>query len=80
VDARETDDGATVYVAREEGERGVEGPFFAVYTTPERDRRYGWCCGNCGSLAVGMDTMGRIECPDCGNYRKPTEWDATSGE
>jgi len=23
-----------------------------------------------------MDTMGRIQCTDCGNIKKPDEWDA----
>jgi len=23
-----------------------------------------------------MDTMGRIQCTECGNLRKPDEWDA----
>ncbi|WP_245626069.1 DUF5816 domain-containing protein, partial [Haloparvum sedimenti] len=36
----------------------------------------GFYCGNCGSLDTAMDTMGRIECNECGNIRKPEEWDA----
>jgi hypothetical protein len=66
----------SVYVARDEVERGADGPFFVVYRTPDRSVRWGFACGNCGSLDTAMDTMGRVECTDCGNLRKPDEWDA----
>ncbi|MFB6211740.1 MAG: DUF5816 domain-containing protein, partial [Halobacteriales archaeon] len=33
-------------------------------------------CGNCETLNNAMDTMGRIVCNECGNTRKPEEWDA----
>jgi len=71
-----TAEGETVYVSRSEGDRGSKAPFFVAYVTPDRERKYGWLCGNCESLDTAMDTMGRIECTDCGNLRKPTEWDA----
>lgn len=73
---RTTAEGATVYVAEDEGERGAKGAFFVVYRTRSRERRYGWLCANCDSLDNAMDTMGRIKCNVCGNLRKPSEWDA----
>ena len=76
MDAITTTDGQTVYVAREEGERGSKGPFFVVYAGEGGDRRYGYLCGNCERIDNAMDPMGRIECNVCGNVRKPTEWDA----
>lgn len=76
MDTATTPDGDTVYVAREEGDRGSKGPFFVVYCSPDRERKYGWFCSSCDSLDTAMDTMGRIECNGCGNVRKPTEWDA----
>ena len=66
----------TLYVDTEDGERGVEGPFFLVYRSPDRDRRWGYFCGNCDSFRTAMDSMGRIKCGDCGNLKKPDEWDA----
>ncbi len=68
--------GETVYVDRHEGDRGSKGPFFVAYLSENRDDRWGFYCGNCGSLDTAMDTMGRIECNQCGNVRKPEEWDA----
>ena len=70
-----TDDG-TVYVAYNEREIGGMEPFYVAYTDPDRTERYGYVCGSCGSLAVSMDAMGRIECADCANSRKPSQWDA----
>jgi hypothetical protein len=76
METRTTPEGETVHVDREEAERGSEGPFFVAYLTPERERRYGWFCANCDTFDNAMDSMGRIECNVCGNFRKPTEWDA----
>ncbi|PSQ16797.1 GNAT family acetyltransferase [Halobacteriales archaeon QS_8_69_26] len=71
-----TNDGKTVYVDRTDGERGSEGAFLVAYLSPDRERRYGWLCTNCDTFDNAMDSMGRIECNVCGNFRKPTEWDA----
>ncbi len=73
--ALETDDGI-IYAAYNERERGSEGPFYVAYADSERTDRYGYVCGTCGSTAVAMSTMGRLDCSDCDNDRKPTEWDA----
>jgi hypothetical protein len=75
-EATRTPDGDTVYVDRTLDERGSKGPFFAVFVSADTDDRWGYCCANCGSLDTAMDTMGRVECNDCGNVRKPDEWDA----
>lgn len=71
-----TADGKTVYVSTRDGDRGSKGPFLVAYESPEADRRYGWFCLNCESVDNAMDPMGRIKCNVCGNFRKPTEWDA----
>lgn len=71
-----TSDGEQVYVSRKEGERGTEGPFFVVYVSDDADDRWGYYCGNCDTFDNAMDTMGRIACNQCGNIRKPDEWDA----
>jgi hypothetical protein len=76
LEATQTKTGDTVYVAEDEPERGSKGPFYVVYVTPDRETRWGYRCGNCDSLDTAMDTMGRIECNDCRNVRKPEEWDA----
>jgi len=65
-----------LYVDRSDAERGSEGPFYAVYTTPEATDRWGYFCSRCESLDNAMDTMGRIVCNQCPNVRKPDEWDA----
>lgn len=70
-----TDDG-TIYVAYNESDRGSQGPFYVAYLDPERTDRYGYVCGACSSSKVAMDAMGRVECSDCDNARKPSRWDA----
>ena len=72
----ETDDGTTVYVAFDESERGSLAPFYVAYTDADRERRYGYFCGNCEGTDIAIDTMDRMECGDCGNRRKPSRWDA----
>ena len=70
-----TDDG-DLHVAEDEGERGQDGPFLVVYRTADQERRYGWYCTHCESIDNAMDSMGRIECNVCGNFKKPDEWDS----
>jgi ribosomal protein S18 acetylase RimI-like enzyme/ribosomal protein S27AE len=69
-------DDETYYVDHEDADRGSIAPFLTVYVDQERERRYGLYCSNCGSLVTAMDSMGRLECGECGNRRKPTRWDA----
>lgn len=76
METRTAPDGATLYVDRDERERGSDAPFYGVYATSDRTDRWGYLCGNCESLDTAMDPMGRIVCTDCPNARKPTEWDA----
>ncbi|AFZ71742.1 GNAT family N-acetyltransferase [Natronobacterium gregoryi] len=70
-------DGETVFISYGEAARGSKSPFYTAYQTEDREKRYGWLCGNCDSLDNAMDTMGRIECNVCGNRRKATRWDAS---
>jgi hypothetical protein len=65
-----------LFVAEDEREIGLMSPFFAAYRTAERKDRYGWYCSNCDGVQTVMDTLGRIECTDCGNRHKPRQWDA----
>jgi|APHM01.1.fsa_nt_gi N-acetylglutamate synthase and related acetyltransferases len=69
-------DGESAYAYLDEGDRGSSGPFHPVYRTRDRDDLLAWYCGACGAVDNAMDPMGRLECNDCGNTRKPTRWDA----
>ena len=71
-----TDSGRQLYIDPDSPERGSRGGLYPVYTDPSRSDRYGYLCGTCESTAVGMDPMGRLVCAECGNERKPTQWDA----
>ncbi len=73
-----TAEGERVYVDRARFERGAEGPFHVVFNDEGASDRWGFHCGSCDSLDTAMDTMGRIQCNDCGNIRKPDEWDAAN--
>jgi ribosomal protein S18 acetylase RimI-like enzyme len=66
----------TVYVDTEESEKGSVAPFNVVYSDEGRSETYGYFCTNCDRLANAMDAMGRVECDNCGNTRKPARWDA----
>ena len=74
--AHEGPDGETLYVALDEAERGNKAPFLVVYTDQDRDDRWGYFCANCESFDNAMDSMGRVVCNVCSNYKKPDEWDA----
>jgi ribosomal protein S18 acetylase RimI-like enzyme len=76
LEPRTTDDGQTVYIDHDDVDEGSAGPFHVVYVDEAREEKYGYHCGKCDSLANAMDAMGRIECGECGNSRKPTRWDA----
>ncbi|WP_129114562.1 GNAT family N-acetyltransferase [Halegenticoccus tardaugens] len=71
------EDGTRVYVADEETEQGTQGPFFVTYADEDRTDRYGYLCGNCGSLDVDMDDLGRMVCGECGNSHRADEWDSS---
>lgn len=59
------------------GERGTKAPFYPTFRSRDLAERYGWYCANCESTDNAMDTMGHVECNDCGNRRKATRWDAS---
>jgi hypothetical protein len=56
-----------------EGAQNAAGPFHVVFGEADARDRRGFACGNRGSLGTAM---GRIQCTDRGNLRKPDEWDA----
>lgn len=66
----------TIYINKHNTERGSLAPFYIVYTEPDGEEIYGYWCSNCENPANAMDAMGRIQCDECGNTRKPTRWDA----
>jgi hypothetical protein len=68
-------DGRTLYVSRE-AERGNKAPFFVVYADEAGERRWGFYCANCETFDNAVDSMGRIQCNECSNFKKADEWDA----
>ncbi|MFT4923235.1 MAG: ribosomal protein S18 acetylase RimI-like enzyme [Haloarculaceae archaeon] len=70
------DDGTAVYVDHDNEETGSVDSFHVVYADRGAEDIYGYWCANCQSFANSMDAMGRIQCDECGNTRKPTRWDA----
>jgi len=70
------EDGTTVHVDHGSEEIGSIADFHVVYTGREREEIYGYWCSQCETFANAMDAMGRIQCDECGNARKPTRWDA----
>lgn len=76
LEEREGPDGRTLYVDRTNAEKGEEAVFFVVYADPEAERRWGYFCANCETFNNAMDSMGRIQCNECSNFKRPDEWDA----
>jgi ribosomal protein S18 acetylase RimI-like enzyme len=70
------EDGTTVYIDHENEETGSIGDFHVVYTERDGEDIYGYWCAECETFANAMDAMGRIQCDECGNARRPTRWDA----
>lgn len=80
VESKTGPDGRELYVATHETLRGNKGPFYVVYTDPDRETRWGYFCSNCETFNNAMDAMGRIQCNECANYKKPEEWDNVTGD
>lgn len=76
METRDGPEGRTLYVARDEAERGSEAPFFVAYSDSDRASRWGFFCANCESFDNAMDSMGRVQCNVCSNFKRPDEWDA----
>ncbi|MEF8818548.1 MAG: GNAT family N-acetyltransferase [Haloferacaceae archaeon] len=76
LEARRGPDDRRLYVDYDARERASLGPFYVAYADRDREERYGWFCSNCGGFEAAMDSMGRVECANCGNRRKPSRWDA----
>jgi len=74
--AIDTEAERTVFVDYTDSDTGSAGHFYTVWSDEEQASQYGYFCANCDTLANAMDSMGRIECDNCGNTRKPTRWDA----
>ncbi|MFC4359541.1 GNAT family N-acetyltransferase [Halobium salinum] len=53
--------------------QGTEAAFAPTYTDADREERFGFYCGNCGSTDVSADSMERLECENCGNVHKPDD-------
>lgn len=69
-------EGSPLYADRTDSDRGSKGAFLSTYSDEDRQQKYGYFCSNCETLVTTMDSMGRMQCPECGNVRKPTRWDA----
>ena len=67
--------GGTLYVSQE-AERGSVAPFLVVYADESGRERWGYFCTNCETFDNAMDSMGRIQCNACQNFKRPDEWDA----
>jgi hypothetical protein len=65
----------TLYVSPE-AERGSKAPFLVAYADAAGDERWGYFCTNCETFDNAMDSMGRIQCNGCENFKRPDEWDA----
>ncbi|WP_254543721.1 GNAT family N-acetyltransferase [Halomarina pelagica] len=76
LEAVTTDDGKRVYVDHDDAFRASLGPFFTAFSDTDRETRWGYYCGNCGSLDIAVDTMDRVHCNECGNVSKASRWDA----
>jgi len=76
MDPKEGPDDERLFVDTADGERGSEAPFYVVYRDTDAQRRWGYFCAHCQSFGTAMDSMGRLQCADCGNLKKPDEWDA----
>ncbi len=68
--------GATLYREERADRRGAKAPFYAVYSDPDGETRWGFYCGNCHTLDNAVDPMGRVQCNECSNRTKAEEWDA----
>ena len=75
MEGRETDAG-TFFIALDEHKVGSKGDFYVAYRDEDREVKYGFYCDSCGSVNASMDSMGRVQCNDCGSTAKPTRWDA----
>lgn len=76
MDQHAVDADTTVFIDEDDAIIGSKGPFHPVYADPEATDRWGYFCTACRTVDNAMDTMGRIVCNECGNTRKPEEWDA----
>lgn len=75
-ESREGPEDQQLFIAFDESERAQKAPFYPAYKDHSRADRHGYFCGNCESFDVAVDSMGRVECNNCGNRSKPTRWDA----
>lgn len=66
-------DGQEVVYLGDDLVRGSEGWFAVTFADEDRSEEYGYCCGNCESTDVSMDSMERIRCENCGNTSKSGE-------
>lgn len=69
-------DDVELYLDLDDEIPGIENAFYPVYESERYDDRWGFFCTNCGSTDTGSDTLGRLECQNCGNKHLADEWDA----
>ncbi|WP_226021354.1 GNAT family N-acetyltransferase [Halomicrobium salinisoli] len=71
-----TMDGRELTVDADDDVPGTDGPFFRTFEDPADEEAYGYVCSNCGSVEIGSDSLGRLECKECGNKHLADQWDA----
>jgi len=54
---------------------GTQAPFVGVDGSASFEERVGFVCSQCGTTDVLMDELDRLECTECGNDRRPDDWD-----
>lgn len=75
VPATMTVEGTECFVDRDDEIPGTDAPFFRIYEDEDGEDHYGYFCSNCGSTNTSSDSLGRLECGNCGNKHLADEWD-----
>lgn len=71
-------DGTSLFVDASTRSSGSHGPFYEVHRQDSSDdSKYGYYCRNCGAVVTSLDSMGRIECDQCGNEHRAAQWDGS---
>ncbi|WP_336002829.1 GNAT family N-acetyltransferase [Halorientalis halophila] len=71
-----SEDGREFDVDTDEATPGTDGPFVRLFEDESDEEAWGYLCTNCESTSVGSDSLGRLECQNCGNKHLADQWDA----
>jgi len=53
----------------------TDAPFYVVYESEEHEKRAGFFCSRCGTADVSRNVADRLECNECENTYRLTDWD-----